>query len=209
MDDKFSISIKGVLYHKGKYLLRKNQRNEFELLGGKLETTDVSMEERLIEEFLEESGIHIEVNSCREPWLYVADKKNAIIIPFVCSVINMPEILFDEDGGELLWVSANELDGLNMPFGYLDTIHNKVPRKSFSPIEGKYLKIIPNYVEKRYEVIVKVKDSDNNLILEKPLNNFISPRDFISQYTENTNLLAQPAAFTESKVYINYLYMEE
>lgn len=209
MTDKFSISIKGVLYHEGKYLLRKNQRNEFELLGGKLEAGDTSMEERLTEEFLEESGIGIEVNSFREPWLYVVDKKNTIIVPFVCSAVDIPDMLFDEDGGELLWVSASEVAGLNMPLGYLDTIYNKVPTRSFSPLEGKYLKIIPNYVESRYEVVVRVRDTENSLIVEKSLTNFTAPRDLIGQYNGSMKLLPQSTTFAESRVYINYLYLEE
>lgn len=209
MNDKFSVSIKGVLYHEGKYLLRKNQRNEFELLGGKLEVNDISMEERVIEEFLEESGINVEVDSCREPWLYVVDKKNIIIVPFVCSVRNIPDILFDEDGGELSWFSADKLDKLNILPGYLDTIYNKVPRKSFSPFKGEYLKIIPNYVEKDYEVIVRVKDLNNNFIIEKNLNNFIAPRDFITQHIGDINLLVQPTIFRDSKVYINYLSLND
>ncbi len=208
MNDKFSISIKGVLHHQGKYLLRKNQRKEFELLGGKLEANDVSMEERLIEEFIEESGISIKVNSCREPWLYVVGEKNTLIVPFICSAIDIPEFLYDEDGGELSWVPANQLSALNMPFGYLDTIYNEVPRKSFSPFEGKYLKIIPNYVESKYEVVVRVIDSNNSLMIEKALDSFMAPRDFITQYTGNAKLLSQPTTFTRSTVYINYLYLE-
>ena len=209
MTDKFSISIKGVLYHEGKYLLRKNQRNEFELLGGKLEADDISMEERLIEEFLEESGIHIEVNSSREPWLYVVDKKNTIIVPFVCSVVDIPEFLFDEDGGELAWISPSKLDTLKMPLGYLDTIHNKTPNKSSSPFEGKYLKIIPNYVENKYDVVVRVRDKNNIIILEKVLSNFTSPRDLIAQDIIKRELLAQPTTFKEGSVYINYLCLED
>ncbi|MGB6127400.1 MAG: hypothetical protein WBG30_01505, partial [Psychrilyobacter sp.] len=195
MNDKFSVSIKGILHHEGKYLFRKNQRNEFELLGGKLEANDISMEERVIEEFLEESGINVKVNSYREPWLYVVDKKNIIIIPFVCSVINIPDVLFDEDGGELSWISDDKLDKLSILPGYLDTVYNKIPRKSFSPFKGKYLKIIPNYIEKDYEVIVRVKDLNNNFIIEKTLNNFIAPRDFITQHIGDIKLLAQPTIF--------------
>ena len=71
----FSVSIKGILYQAGKYLLRKNQRNEFELLGGRLEVDDVSPEDRVIKEFLEESGVEIKVEAHREPWLYEIAKK--------------------------------------------------------------------------------------------------------------------------------------
>ena len=38
--NRFSVSVKGVLEVNGKYLLRKNQRLEYELLGGHLERED-------------------------------------------------------------------------------------------------------------------------------------------------------------------------
>ncbi|GLI55402.1 hypothetical protein PM10SUCC1_09160 [Propionigenium maris DSM 9537] len=205
MRDKFSVAVKGVLCHEGRYLLRKNQRDEFELLGGKLETTDTSMEERLVEEFLEESGIAIQVDSSMEPWLYTVGSKNIIIVPFICSAVSIPETLFDEDGGELLWVSAEEVDSLNMPYGYLDTIHNRVPRKSTSPFEGKYLKIIPNYVENTYEVVVRVRDGDNNLIVDEALDNFTAPREHIERYVGEIEVVSELNIFIDSKLYINYL----
>ncbi len=205
MKDKFSVAIKGVLCHEGRYLLRKNQRDEFELLGGKLEATDISMEERLTEEFLEESGITIQVDSSREPWLYTVGSKNIIIVPFTCSAVSIPETLFDEDGGELLWVPAEEVDTLNMPHGYLDTIYNRIPRKSTSPFEGKYLKIIPGYVENTYEVVVRVRDGDNNLIVDEVLDNFIAPREHISRCAGEMEVISEPYIFMGSKLYINYL----
>ncbi len=205
MKDKFSVAVKGILYHEGRYLLRKNQRDEFELLGGKLEATDRSLEERLTEEFLEESGIAIEVDSFREPWLYTVGSKNIIIMPFICSAADIPETLFDEDGGELLWVPAEEVDDLNMPHGYLDTIHNRVPRKSTSPFEGKYLKIIPDYVENTYEVVVRVRDGDNNLIVDEVLDNFTAPREHIERCMGNIEVVSEPYIFMDSKLYINYL----
>lgn len=205
MKDKFSVAVKGVLCHEGRYLLRKNQRDEFELLGGKLEITDRSMEERLVEEFLEESGIAIQVDSAREPWLYTVNRKNIIIVPFICSAVDIPETLFDEDGGELLWVSPEEVDSLNMPQGYLDTINNRIPRKSTSPFEGKYLKVIPNYVENTYEVVVRVRDGDNNLIVDEVLENFISPREHIEGCVGEREVVSEPNIFMGSKLYINYL----
>ncbi len=205
MNDKFSIAIKGVLSHKGEYLLRKNQRHEFELLGGKLESKDSSLEERLVEEFLEESGITIEINSFREPWLYTVGKKNIIIIPFMCKVIDIPEELFDEDGGELLWISDAQLNKINMPYGYLDSIHNRIPRKSSSPFEGKYLKFIPNYKENTFEVIINVRDSVGNLILNEALDKFIAPRECIDQHIKNKKIIAKSVIFEHSKLFINYL----
>ena len=42
MTDQFAISVKGILEVNGKLLLRKNERLEYELLGGRLEKGDPS-----------------------------------------------------------------------------------------------------------------------------------------------------------------------
>lgn len=130
--DRFSVSIKGVLEVNGKLLLRKNERREYELLGGRLEKGDLSAEHRLITEFGEESGIKVEILDYREPWLYEIGLKNIIIVPFVCNALNVPDILVDEDGGTLHWVNATEADAVFMPQGYKDTISGNVPHKSYS-----------------------------------------------------------------------------
>lgn len=62
MNNKFLISVKGILVYNQKLLLRKNQRNEFELLGGKLEKNDIFFEKRLIEEFQEKVVLHLKGN---------------------------------------------------------------------------------------------------------------------------------------------------
>ncbi|UUV19836.1 hypothetical protein NRK67_10525 [Fusobacteria bacterium ZRK30] len=204
MNNKFLISVKGILVYNQKLLLRKNQRNEFELLGGKLEKNDIFFEKRLIEEFQEESGINIEVHSSREPWLYTIDNKNIIILPFVCSAKTIPTYLFDSDGGELCWVSIEDIEELNMPYGYYDSIENNIPRKSCSPFEGKYFKNIPNYVDNYYEVLVKIRDRKGNIIFSKPLENFTTPRELIEKDLKSIKIRSEICTLENSKLHINY-----
>jgi hypothetical protein len=133
MSDCFRISVKGVLEVSGKYLLRHNERNEWELLGGTLEADDASIEGRLIQEFLEESGIKVTVSGAREPWLYEIGSRCILILPYVCAALHVPATLFDQDGGTLGWFADEQLDGLNMPAGYLCSIRGLVPVSSQSP----------------------------------------------------------------------------
>ena len=49
-----SVSVKGVIKKNNSFLLRKNERDEYELLGGKLEKDDINLRDRLKKEFLEE-----------------------------------------------------------------------------------------------------------------------------------------------------------
>lgn len=176
--DRFSVSIKGVLEVNGKFLLRKNQRREYELLGGHLEKEDQSAELRLIAEFAEESGIQIEVLEHREPWLYEVGSKSILIIPYTCRALHIPDILTDEDGGTLHWLSAEEAEASFMPHGYKDTIKGVIPHKSISQPAGSYFKVIPNYVESDYCTEVCVYES-GNLILQASLPHHHAPRDFI------------------------------
>ncbi|MCR4818687.1 MAG: hypothetical protein K5841_06995 [Fretibacterium sp.] len=130
--DTFRVSIKGVLQSDGKLLLRKNERQEFELLGGHLEKDDISPEQRLITEFLEESGISVEVGKAREPWLYEIGTRNVLILPFLCRAVKIPEHLFDMDGGTLHWIAPESLGEIRMPQGYKDTIMGATPHTSTS-----------------------------------------------------------------------------
>lgn len=177
-NEKFGVSIKGVLKKDGKYLLRKNERNEYELLGGRLEKDDLCPQDRLEIEFIEESGIKIQVGDFCEPWLYEIGYSNIIIIPYICEAMEIPEKLYDEDGGELEWVVEEEINAIFMPQGYKDTIWGFVPHKSYSIPAKKYFKIFPNYVERNYYVKIRVYKYDE-LLLEKELKHFNSPRDFV------------------------------
>ena len=46
-----SVSVKGVIKKNNSFLLRKNERDEYELLGGKLEKDDINLRDRLKKEF--------------------------------------------------------------------------------------------------------------------------------------------------------------
>ncbi|MBQ3626656.1 MAG: NUDIX hydrolase, partial [Synergistaceae bacterium] len=115
--EQFSVSIKGVLKLNNKFLLRRNERGEFELLGGRLEKSDVLLEQRLKTEFLEESGIKVKVLEAREPWLYQVGTGRVVIVPFVCSCLNIPDKLEDGDGGTLHWINSDQINNLFMPQG--------------------------------------------------------------------------------------------
>lgn len=176
--DRFSISIKGVVKNNDSYLLRKNERTEYELLGGRLEKDDISPQERLTIEFKEESGIDVSVGTFREPWLYEIGYSNIIIVPYLCQALTIPEVLYDEDGGELEWIKDSEINSIFMPQGYKDTILEKIPHKSYSIPAKKFFKIIPNYVERNYYVDVRVFKG-NDVFWQGELVHFNTPRDLI------------------------------
>lgn len=207
--DRFGVSIKGIIEADGKYLLRKNERCEYELLGGRLEKGDASAEMRLITEFKEESGIKIEVLGFKEPWLYEIGLKNIIIVPFMCRALSIPDVLEDEDGGTLHWINKNEIDAIFMPQGYKDNIRGKMPHKSYSIPAKSFFKIIPNYVERDYYVEINVLEKGVEL-LRTSLPHFHSPRDFIfnqlGEKYKDANLDVKPISidYKNDKIVLNY-----
>lgn len=123
----FKVSVKGVVSHQGRYLLRVNERDEYELLGGKLEHGDDSLADRVYQEFLEESGVVVRPKEILEPWFYVFGDRPVLIVPMNCTVASIPETLYDQDGGRLEWVEAGYLDTIPMPKSYLDSIRGERP----------------------------------------------------------------------------------
>lgn len=164
--EQFSVSIKGVLKLNNKFLLRRNERGEFELLGGRLEKSDASLEQRLETEFFEESGIKVKVLEAREPWLYQVGTGRVVIVPFVCSCLNIPDKLDDSDGGTLHWINSDQINNLFMPQGYKDTINGVIPRTSSSLPAKKIFKIIHDYLDYKYCVRICLKHDEEILFCE-------------------------------------------
>lgn len=208
----FSVSVKGILQDNHKYLLRKNQRHEFELLGGRLESLDPSITHRLRIEFWEESQIFITDLMPREPWLYICGINNVIILPYVCRVSkDIPQYIHDSDGGELYWFYYDELYNLPLPNGYLDSITGVIPHKTYSPYVGKYPKIIPDYKESVFKIRINLYNVYHSKIFSKYLERFCSPREILKKYigsnysSENVISIATTRSF--DTVELNYVLL--
>lgn len=208
----FSVSIKGILQYNHQYLLRKNQRHEYELLGGRLELLDTSISHRLRVEFLEESQIFVKELFPREPWLYICGIKNIIILPYICSISKTPpKIIRDLDGGELKWFHYDELKSLPLPRGYIDSIYGIVPHKTYSPYVGKYPKIIPDYKESLYKVQINLYNIYHAKIFSKYLEHFLSPREMLSKYLGSNylsdNIVSTATTLSNDTIELNYVLL--
>ncbi|MEU5383249.1 NUDIX hydrolase [Kitasatospora cineracea] len=123
----FPISIKGVvLDEQQRVLLLKNEREEWELPGGKLEVADASPAARLEIEIREECGWSSTVGPLLDVWMYEPiPGRNIFIVTYGCT-------LSPEDAGRAPVVShehkeaglfhREEIDALPMPQGYKDSI---------------------------------------------------------------------------------------
>ncbi len=119
---RYPVSIKGIISFKNKILLLKNEREEWELPGGKLELNE-DPKECLEREILEEVNIKIKVTDIIDSWVYtIFDKKHVLIITYACSKIKSDkfQISNEHNGGK--WFTLEEIEEINMPTGYKKSI---------------------------------------------------------------------------------------
>ncbi|ROM94664.1 hypothetical protein BK658_17200 [Pseudomonas brassicacearum] len=122
MAEKFPVSVKAVLINDGAVLLLKNERDEWELPGGKLEINE-SVESCLVREIMEETGLVATINRPLAPYIYkVLDITPVLIVPFECFVEDFSGIRLSGEHKEIGVHKLNSLDEINLPEGYRRTI---------------------------------------------------------------------------------------
>ncbi|MBL0338925.1 MAG: NUDIX hydrolase [Rhodospirillaceae bacterium] len=121
----FPVSIKSVIYLNRKVILLKNERDEWELPGGKLEPGE-SPESCVVREAFEELSISVEVDSIIDSWLYVVSPNvEVVIITYLCKTVGKnrsPTVSHEHK--EVKLFSIQEVPGLFMPDGYKRSIAN-------------------------------------------------------------------------------------
>jgi 8-oxo-dGTP pyrophosphatase MutT (NUDIX family) len=127
---RYPVSIKGVLIHNRKVLLLKNEREEWELPGGKLELNETP-KDCLIREIEEETGLKIGVGQILEPYVFnIANLIPVLILPFHCLCENFDAIRLSHEHKEIGTFDVHYLDQLNLPSGYRNTIHAAIALES-------------------------------------------------------------------------------
>ena len=119
---KLSVSIKGIIFNNENILLLKNERNEWELPGGRIEEYE-NPEECLVREVQEELGINCTVEKIIDSWVFeVLKGKFVFIVTYLCKCDNYSNILISEEHKEYKWVHLGELEHINVPEGYKESI---------------------------------------------------------------------------------------
>ncbi|WP_406153191.1 NUDIX hydrolase [Streptomyces sp. NBC_01023] len=123
------VSVKGVaLDARGRVLLLKNEREEWELPGGRLEAADSSPEHTVERELQEESGWTVKAGPLLDVWIYqplphTRPERRVVIITYGCLVLTPQAVpVVSHEHREIGLFTAAEVPGLSMPEGYKRSI---------------------------------------------------------------------------------------
>lgn len=120
---KYPISIKGVLVKNGQILLVKNERNEWELPGGRIEIGE-SPEQCLKREMYEELKIDIKILNIIGTRLFeVIQEQYVFLVAFLCEMAEENETIeISEEHIDYKWFKVEKLPRNQLPKEYIELI---------------------------------------------------------------------------------------
>ncbi len=120
---RFPVSVKGIVYHDGKVVLLKNERDEWELPGGKLELGEAP-EVCVVREIEEELGLIAQTGPLLGAWIYhIFEGVDVLILTYGCSTPPFSEITHSPEHRAVGLFPPEEIPSLRMPEGYKKSIH--------------------------------------------------------------------------------------
>lgn len=122
MSRRFPVSVKGVVVRDHRVVLLRNERDEWELPGGKLEPSE-SPEECVAREIEEELGLLVEPSRILDCWVYEPlAKAFVVIVTYGCTEAEIRPVALSDEHREVDWFGLDELGALAMPEGYRRSI---------------------------------------------------------------------------------------
>ena len=132
----YPLSIKGVVLHEGCVLLLLNERDEWDLPGGRPDAGE-DHHAALAREVREETGLDVGVGALLDEHLFeVLPQRFVRIVAYACALSGPKGATLSHEHLEARWVPLTELaetiDGRRLPAGYLGAIRQAInqPRPS-------------------------------------------------------------------------------
>ncbi|MFD9739664.1 NUDIX domain-containing protein [Umezawaea sp. NPDC059074] len=119
----YPISIKGVVVREGRVLLLKNERDEWELPGGRIEVGETP-EECVAREIAEETRWTVTTGPILDTWMYYIEvaEKNVFIVTYGCHPDTVVAPVLSHEHKQVGLFTEDEVHGLTMPEGYRRSI---------------------------------------------------------------------------------------
>lgn len=119
------ISVKGIVFEGDRVWLRKNERNEWEFPGGKLDEGEQPTD-TVKREMIEELGLSVEVLHLVDAYLYTIkvstdESRGVLVLSYLCQVIEkVGDLELEGEAGraEFKLFAIDEIRELNMPDFY-------------------------------------------------------------------------------------------
>jgi 8-oxo-dGTP pyrophosphatase MutT (NUDIX family) len=121
VSDKFPISVKSLIFDDKRVLLIKNERNEWDLPGGKIEKND-NVIETLVREVKEELNITIDNYNILKAKKYLFRKQEIIVIVYYSKITNGDPIRLSFENIDYNFFSYNELSQLKLTPWAMDSL---------------------------------------------------------------------------------------
>lgn len=126
----FPVSVKGVLVRDGRVLLLKNEREEWELPGGKLELGE-EPPVCVAREITEETGLPVTTGPILDAWQYhIREGRDVLIVTYGCHPESNQLPAISDEHKEIGFFTEAEVAGLSMPAGYKQSVRSWFARLS-------------------------------------------------------------------------------
>src|SRR5579875_462292 len=119
---RFPVSVKGMVYYDGQVVFLKNERDEWELPGGKLELGETP-EVCVVREIEEELGLMTTLGPLLDAWVYhIFEGRDVLILTYGCLPTPFSQVTHSPEHKAVGLFRPEEISALRMPEGYKASI---------------------------------------------------------------------------------------